>query len=634
FIQDVANQTGGVAITLDPIAFRSEQSTYRETFRIVGGVEGDFKNGLGYSVSANYGRYEQEIFLTNRVINDRFFAAIDAVTDPNTNQPACRSSVDPNAPALNTPFGIPAYEEGYFTFTPGDGQCVPLNIWAGAAGFTEEALAFVTTDTTSLLEIEQVVISGLLTGDTEAIFSLPGGPLQFAFGAEYRDESSDATFDDFQRGILPEGSPFGAGTDIADVSDNTNLVFRPQLITENESGSYDVYDVFMEVSAPLLRDRKLARDLTVGAAVRYSNYSTIGSAFTYSTSGTYAPNDSFTFRGTWGRAVRAPNINELFGPTIGATFRPDDPCDVAQIEALRASDPGLANAVQANCVEFFSSFGFDPFVNGVYSFADPLSAAFGGTQSGNPNLQEETSDSYTVGVLIQPSFAPGFSISVDYWDYSITEAVAAPTSQDIVNGCFINPNGLNPVFCDNISRNEDLMSAQAGGLDGLTQTLVNFAAVESSGWDLSASYAFGIGEHSVQVRAQGTQVSNIDFFEDPADLSFVNPELGEINRPERAGNLFVDWGYRNFQLTWQSQYIGDMLFAGIEVEAADALYGPAARQDGTWLHDISGAWNPTESLRVYGGVRNLFDVEPFITNNAFPASPRGRFLFLGVDYRL
>lgn len=632
FIQPIADETGGVAITLDPIGFRATTSNYRETTRVVGGLEGTLPNDWGYTLSANYGRYEQTTRGSNRVINDRFFAAIDAVTDPATGQPACRSSVDPTAPAQNTPFEIPAYEEGYFTFTPGDGQCVPLNIWAGATGFTQEALDFVTTDIESVLEIEQIVVQGILTGDSGNFFDLPGGPVQFALGAEYRDESSDATFDNFQRGILPAGSPFGAGTDIADVSENSALVFRPQLATENESGSYDVYDVFVEMAAPLLRDRPGARDLTLGGAFRYSNYSTVGSTLTYSFNGVYAPVESLSLRGTWGRAVRAPNITELFGPEVGATFRPDDPCDAAQIQAIREGNPTLANQIQANCVADLQSIGLDPFVDGEYVFSDPLSASFGGLIGGNPDLEEETSDSFTIGVVVQPEFAPGLSVTVDYWDYAIEDAIAAVSSQNTVDGCYQGAT-LNDNFCSLFTRNSDPNSAQFGGFNFLRQTTINFAAIETSGWDLSVAYGFDVGEHAVQFRLQGTQVSNIDFFQNPLDLSEVNPELGEIGRPERAGNIYLNWSYRDYLVSWQSQYVGDMLFGGIEVETANELYGPAAFQDAVWIHDIAGRWNPTDNLQVYGGVRNLFDQQPFITENAFPASPRGRFLYLGVDYR-
>ncbi|MEO0423260.1 MAG: TonB-dependent receptor [Pseudomonadota bacterium] len=631
FIQPIADATGGVATTVDPLAFQSRNGIDRETIRLVGGVEGELPNGWGYEAAVNYGRYEENIQGTNRVINDRFFAAIDAVIDPATGQPACRSSVDAGAPALNTPFQIPAYEEGYFTFTPGDGQCVPLNIWAGATGFTQEALDFVTTDIFTDLVIEQVVVSAVLTGDSGG-FALPGGPIQFAFGAEYRDESSEATFDNFQLGLLPEGSPAGAGTFIGDISDNTSLVFRPQLQVGNETGSYDVTDVFLEASAPLVRDRPGVKDFTVGGAVRYSSYSTIGDTLTYSGNVVYAPVDSFSVRGTYGRAVRAPNVTELFSPVIGTTFRPDDPCDAAQLTALRETNPGLADEVQANCVIDLQSIGLDPFENGVYSFSDPLSASFGGVTRGNPDLQEETSDSFTVGFVFQPSFAEGLTLTFDYWDYSIEDAVALPTAQDTVDGCY--PGVGNPTLCSLFTRNDDPNSAQFGGLNSLDLTRVNFAAVETSGFDFSGSYDFAVGRHAFNIRLQGSYVNEIDFFENPADLTQVNPELGEIQRPELSGNIFFNWAFENFQFGWQTQYLGEQLPGGVEVETAESLYGPDIFRDPVWIHDLSAAWNASESIRVYGGVRNIFDEDPFITQAAFPVSPRGRFVFLGLDYQM
>ena len=161
------------------------------------------------------------------------------------------------------PFGIPSYEAGYFSFTPGDGQCQPLNLWNGANGPSQAALDFVLVDEWDKLVMDQFTLSAFMTGDSSDWFELPAGPIAFAFGAEYRDESSTATFDDWQRGVIPPGSPFAAGTMLSDVSANSSLTFRPQISVANESGSYDVYDVFLEASIPLLLDAPLARELTL-----------------------------------------------------------------------------------------------------------------------------------------------------------------------------------------------------------------------------------------------------------------------------------------------------------------------------------------------------------------------------------
>ena len=164
---------------------------------------GELDNGWSWEISANYGRFEQDVNRTGQVINDRFFAAIDAVTDPATGQPACRADVNPSAPAMNTPFQIPSYEAGYFSFTPGAGTCVPINIWAGQGAVTSAAHDWVTTPTWDELELEQTVIAASLVGDTEEFVNLPGGPIGFATGIEWREEESTAKFDPWQLGVIP-----------------------------------------------------------------------------------------------------------------------------------------------------------------------------------------------------------------------------------------------------------------------------------------------------------------------------------------------------------------------------------------------------------------------------------------------
>ena len=161
FLQGVANAAGGIAITVDPIFFDARSRTERDTLRFVGGIEGEFSNGWNHECSVNYGRYREETNRTGQVIVDRFFAAIDAVKDPATGLPACRAEVDPNAPAMNTPFEIPAYQAGYFSYTPGSGDCVPLNIWAGQPGVSPAAAAWVTTPEWSDFAIEQFVFAAM-----------------------------------------------------------------------------------------------------------------------------------------------------------------------------------------------------------------------------------------------------------------------------------------------------------------------------------------------------------------------------------------------------------------------------------------------------------------------------------------
>lgn len=634
FLQTIAASTGGVSITVDPLHFDSVRTTERETVRGVVGIEGEFDNGWTYEVSANYGRYEENITSTNSVVIDRWFAALDAVTDPATGQPACRSSVDPLTPPTNTPFEIPSYEAGYFSFTPGDGQCQPLDIWNGHDAVSQAAKDFLLVTEFSDLVLDQFVLSAFMTGDSENWFSMPAGAMQFAIGAEYREETSNAKFDPFQRGVIPAGSPFPAGTQVGDFSENDSLTFRPQLSTKNEKGDFDVYDIFFEVSLPLLRDKTFARELTIDFAARFSDYSTIGQTTTWKTSLVWAPIDSLAFRGSFSEAVRAPNITELFSPEIGLNFRPDDPCDAAQITAIAADNLSLAAQTQANCEQVFATFGLDPTDGmGNYIFADPLSASFGGVTVGNRGLTEETAETFTVGFVYQPEFLTGLSLTLDYWDISIDDAIQAVSSQNIVDGCY-QGSELNPAFCDLTGRNMNPLSAQFGGFNFIRQTTLNFNKAEAAGIDFAAKYVFEIGAHGFDVTVQGSKVNDLDFFESPADPSSRNPELGEIARPDLAGNVFLTWIYGDWQVGWQSQYIDEMLWGGIEVETALTLYGSTVFQDSLWIHDLNVRYNLNDEVRIYGGVKNVNDEEPFISENAFPASPRGTFYFVGVEWQM
>lgn len=628
--QAVADDVGGIAITVDPKFLRDTTNTdERETMRFVGGFEGNTVFDWQYEISAVYGKFKRTGTDTDSLatsITDRFFAAIDVVTDPETGQPACRVDVDPTAVPPTTPFNIPVSDSGVFSFTPGAGQCVPLNIWAGRSGVSAEAIDFVLADEdVTTTEIEQTVISGFVTGDSSNFFELPAGAIGFAVGAEYREESSDVRYSDLRLGVLPPESPF-AGQNIRDVSSNSSLLFRPNLGSANEQGSYDVAEVFAEIAIPILADMPFAEVLEIDGAVRFAEYSTVGSAETYRVGLNWAPVSDLRFRGTWSETVRAPNITELFAPQSGTTFRPDDPCDVSRIDSYVEADNVLNN-----CINDLQALGVDPFdANGNYAFEDPLSAAFGGIEGGNPDLMEETSESYTIGGVFEPRWIDGFTFTADYWNFEIADAISSVSSQDIVDACY-SGSDLSSPFCSQFTRNGDSNSLQFGGFNFLSVGPINFAAFEIAGVDYAVNYDFGYGENDFSVRLQATNVDKIDYFTDPLDPTVVNPELGEITRPEWSGNLYASWARGPFQLGYQMQYIGEQGLRGVEIETGMDIFGPAGFVDETFIHDVNVSYVLDETTRFYGGINNVADEEPYVTEVAYPVSPRGRYVFLGVD---
>lgn len=622
--------TRGFYITRDPADLGPNRDRNEfETWRFVGGIKGDITDHFAYEISANWGKFEQTSIDNNRVITDRWFAAIDAVRAPNGNI-VCRSDLN-NTPSATTPFGIPASDPGFFTFNPRDGQCKPANILGGVGAISQEAIDFITTTVVNKFALEQLVFDMIFTGDTGAFLELPGGAIGFATGFELRKESSSSEFDPLVRGVLPVTTAFGQqGQLLRDLGYAQNsLVFDPATIISNAGGDFTVYDVFGEVNVPLLADVPFAYRLDLSGAARYSNYTTVGGTFTWNVGGVYAPVEDISFRGTYAVAVRAPNINELFNPAQGAFFRPFDPCDVNNLAT--APDPALR---QANCTAFFQNIGFNPNLGGnTYSYVDPLTARFSGTISGNPNLQEETATTWTVGTQITPRFLPGFVASVDYYNIEIDDAINAVAAQDIVDNCVDSATIANG-FCDLITRNPN-----TGGFTFLRQTSVNFARQETAGIEASLRYGFDVGEHSFRLDAAGTWVEKLDNFFDPGDPTMVDPELGEIQRPEWAARGALTWDWKGVSLTWSTTWLDKQGLRGVEIEDVGtdgtATFSPDnGLTNDTFIHDISFGWEASETFEFYGGVNNIFNKKPFITEQAYPASPVGTFFFIGARAKM
>lgn len=639
---------GGLRISRDSDDWGSNISTNeRTTTRFVAGLRGTIESlDFDYEVSANYGKFERSLIDREEMIADRFFAAIDVVTDPASGQPVCRSDLDATAYPPTTPFDIFSFVGGgvdssFFTFTPGDGQCQPMNIWGGRGAMSQESIDFVTYTRTLEEEIEQTVFTGFVSGDSSQWFELPGGPVGFVFGGEWREEQTSQDFDSFDQGILPvsgvtsDGIAFSAGDYVGDVSNAASIGSTPSQRLLSGASDYDVWDVFAEVELPLVADVGLIEELTVSAAVRRADYSTFGENTTYKVGGVWAPFDDLRFRVNYSEAVRVPNLFELFSPEQGANFRPADPCDVSQISS--GADPALR---QANCVAALQAFNvpqeniFD--ASGNYIFVDPLSAGFPGVIGGNSNLQPEEAATETYGFVFQPSFIEGLTVSMDYWDIVIDGAISEISEQNIVDSCYDAPSINNP-FCDLFSRNPESTSAQSGGFTFLRQTLLNFGSAQATGIDYSVAYEFDVAGFDVNLGAAATHQRRLNFIEPaaPGEEATIDKELGEMRRPEWAGQFNASVTSGPLTVTLNTSYLSKQTLeyeSGVEIETVEQNYGPSAFTDEFFTHNLSGQYEFSSEMLLYGGVTNLTDEDPYLTERGYPVSVIGRSYFLGLNY--
>lgn len=264
------------------------------TKRGVIGLEGELSPKWKWDASVQYGRTHLVGGLKNSRLQARFVEAVDAVIDPATGRPVCRSAL----------------------MNPGNG-CVPLNIF-GKGSPQADALAYIHADQRAVTNISQTVAAFNVDGQP---FSTWAGPVSTAFGIEYRREATDQSVD-------------------ASTAAGGFTLQNPVPV----NGSFDVREAYGELVIPLAANTAWARALDLDLAVRATDYSISGYVTTWKAGLSYAIDDSLRLRATRSRDIRAPNIGELFSQTQTLFRTVTDPLNGQQttIRMLRGGNPDLS----------------------------------------------------------------------------------------------------------------------------------------------------------------------------------------------------------------------------------------------------------------------------------------------------
>jgi iron complex outermembrane recepter protein len=569
------------------------------TARVVFGVEGSFSPSLTYELAFNLGRTEQ-----NRrslgFMADRLYAALDVVADPVTGQPVCRSSLDPNAIPFTNEFNASLFnlaeettEFRYQTFQPGDGSCRPLNAFNGFAPQTVESLSFINQLITTNAILEQQVISAEVAGDAGERLALPGGLIRFAAGVEYRREVSRLN-----------------------LSDNLLNGFVFQSAYDETRGTYNSKDVFAEVQAPILANRFLAQELTVTGSARVADFSTSGTATTWGMGFTWTPWHSTRLRGSLAKAVRAPNIGELFTPTqIGVASPIPDPCS----ENLLNQGPSPQNRAR-NC----SAAGIDPGVEAIGELDQ--------RSGGNPDLAPETAHTATIGLVLQPARLPSLLLSVDYYQIEIDDAISTPDIESVVNACYDASAFPNP-FCEQFTRNAS-SAAFPFSINAAQVEALNFARFETRGVDVSLNYLWDLSRvgltGNLDLGANINRVFNLDDFLLPDDPASVKDRLDD----KYSAVTSISWSGAQLTVGVNSLYLARA--RGVDTETftqINPFYGPLGTLSPAWVHDLSISYQLTDPVLLQFGINNITG-QPSVYDSAnFPrANPRRYFLSVSAKF--
>ncbi|RZJ46118.1 MAG: TonB-dependent receptor [Brevundimonas sp.] len=578
-----------------------QDSLNYESYRGVIGVRGEFMPGWNYDVAAQFSR----VRLSRTYLNDfsvtRLGRALDVISVGGV--ATCRSAATIAQGGTGT-----------------DATCVPYDIFT-PGGVTQAALDYLQIPLMQTGETTQQVITAAITGDTGWSFPTASRTVQVAFGAEYRRDYLGSVTDN------AFATNDGAGQGGA---------------TIGFTGDADVAEVFGEIQVPLADDQPWAYSASIDAAYRHSEYENFGTD-TYKIGADYAPVADIRFRASYSRAVRAPNVIELFTAQGFNLFDMDfDPCS-APGRAAEGAGPVPTSCIGTNPWQVTagqSAGGGLDSPAGQYNFL----------QGGNPNLNPEEADTVTFGAVWEPSFLPRFNISVDYFDIQIDQAIQTLGALNTLSLCY---NQNDAAACNRIDRNAN-GSLWVG--DGNVEDLnINIGGFQTSGVDVNANY-------SVDLEDWGAPTYGSLAF------SFVGTWLNELVTDTGAGqaNSVYDcagfyanqcgvpspeWRHRA-RMTWVTPWNLDISGtwrhygeAEVAVLGADgSLNNGGARIDRYFdamnYLDLAATWQVMDTVTLRAGVNNVLDSDPPLSysvgttgnGNTYPQlyDALGRYFFFGI----
>jgi len=505
----------------------------------------------------------------------------------------------------------------------------------GLAPISASCLNYIGRTSRTATTVEQNVVEGTLQGKA---FDLPAGEVRVAMGVQYRENSyrfdSDPSLEKMNPKLphlgadgLPDGGEIG-GVEIAG--------FNP---SPSVNGSVNSIDLFGEALVPLLSNLPFIQQLDMTLGYRYSDYSSIGGTQAYRADLDWTIIDGLRLRGGYNRAVRAPSVGELYSPlgvnymAIGqanASAAGGDPCDST---GFYMNGPNAAQVKQLCIAQGVANP--DNFI-----YTDNQVAGWDG---GNPNLSEETADTWSFGVVYQPRFESALfsnmSFAIDYYNIEIEDVISSISAADMLKGCF-NGAGENPTYdpnnsyCQLFKRNP-----LSGAIFDATSNLENLGVLKTAGVDAQFDWRFDLmdlGAPDWGTLNFNAVVSWLAEREDSvvAGGAFTDRK-GTIS--DDFGNTFpewkslasVDWAKGPFSATARWRRVGEI-----------TIYGSDEKLDATHYFDLMGSWAINDTVSLRAGVNNVGDQQPRVWDPGVQANTDpstydvlGRRYFVGLTAR-
>ncbi|KPV95558.1 Vitamin B12 transporter BtuB precursor [Pseudoalteromonas sp. P1-9] len=529
------------------------------SYRIITGVEGEINDTWSYDVSYNYSATTSSSVYINDLLAPKIGPRVGAV-------------------------GTECVEE--------DG-CLYYNVFE-LGGVTPDQAAQLAGVGIQTGLVTQQILNGYVSGEIEQLH-IPSAPAPVAavFGFERREQ----TYERISDTVYAEGQLLGQGGPSASLN-----------------GEIDVTEFFTEFQVPVLDE------LNMNGALRWSDYSTSGSDTTFTVGADYTLADAYKFRASFAKAIRAPNVGELFSSQNIGLWTGDDPC--------AGTDPSYS-------LEQCQRTGMTAAQYGTGAVSKSPAGQYNQVSGGNTELNPEEADTITVGLVANPF--EDFNFTIDYFDIKMENVIASVGAERILNNCATTGDAF---FCDNVKRSPSgsLWLGQEGFVTNLSD---NIGGRHWRGVDVTANYSMAVGEGTLDFNINGYY--NIKKLVQPvlADSSLDYDCTGTISTdcfttPKWRHTFQADYSMNDWRVTAKWRFYGEVDYDG----TADTKLAEEGGVDAYNFFDVSGSYSINEHVTVIGGVNNILDEEPPMVGNSLSTNANtisgfydslGRFIHVSVN---
>ncbi|MFC7050831.1 TonB-dependent receptor [Emcibacter nanhaiensis] len=485
-----------------------------------------------------------------------------------------------------------------------DDGCFPVNIF-GQGNVTGAAADYISIDVLSKTKYQRHVASLALSGN---IAKAPLEDMKYLIGVDWRRESLRRSIDDY-------------------LSSDDSLGFNQ---SQNLSGAYDVVSLFGEFSIPLLAQMSGGQQLEVSGAFRFSEFSTSSSAVSFAGGIFWKPTKNLSFRGQFQRAVRAPSISELYTATYENFLPASDPCADSFYDVYGDIDT------------LCETTGVPIGQTGKFS---PVSSQVRSVYGGNPNLEEEHSNTFTLGAVFEPDFIENFQVTLDYYNiniYDMIDVLAGGTS-NVLELCYSGSDPNNP-YCNAIHR------LDGGNIDYVEAQLTNQGKAKTSGLDAQMFFYTELGgglmsnNDSLDIYFQGSFV--FDYKLQAANglvgydcAGYFGLHCGDPH-PRFRFTQMTTWNTGPMSLTVRWRYLSGVR-TGSQLSGIDPADLAVPALSAEHYFDLYLKYHIGENVTLRGGVDNLFNNQPTPVGesqqqaNTFPNfyDVLGPYMYFGVEAR-